>query len=438
MGAFNTCTLVTATQCATQNGVNVGPGTCSPNPCPPPIAVVVTSPTAGTVTITVTSTLPPPPPGFELLTFAVQISAPAGTAANPLVLMFTLEASIIPAGQNANTIAVLKNGVMVPDCPGSSTASPDPCVSQRTALAAGAVGLTVLTSTASQWAFAVPVATTTTMSSTTSTTSSTASTTQSTTTTTSSTSTTRSTTTTTTIPGNLPPDCSGAAATPSMLWPPNHQFVTVSVVGVRDPDGDPVAITITGITQDEPLNGGGSGNTCSDATGVGTATASLRAEREGTGDGRVYHINFAADDGRGGRCTGTVTVCVPHDQGHGRMCVDQGPLVDSTGPTCVGACTAACAIEMAVAQPVCTGENLPAALVQRLNAAQQLISQAAGTTGKKKAKRLMRRGIKALKQAAGIATKDAKKGTISSDCAKSVAMEFGNAKAGADRWLHTR
>ena len=51
--------------------------------------------------------------------------------------------------------------------------------------------------------------------------------------------------------------------------------------------------------------------------------------------------------------------------------------MDSTGPKCVGACTGGCAIEMAVTQPVCTGESLPAALVQRLDTAQQLLSQAA-------------------------------------------------------------
>jgi len=93
---------------------------------------------------------------------------------------------------------------------------------------------------------------------------------------------------------------------------------------------------------------------------------------------------------------------------------------------------------MAVAQPLCTGENVPAALVQRLDSAQQDISEAAGTSGKKKAKRLMRKGIKALKQTVGIAAKAAKKGTISADCAASVATEFGDAKAGANRWLHTR
>jgi len=224
-----------------------------------------------------------------------------------------------------------------------------------------------------------------------------------------------------------------------MLWPPNHQFVDVSVVGVTDPDGDPVAITITGITQDEALNVGvGEGNTCPDASGVGTATGSLRAEREGGGDGRVYHVGFTADDGRNGRCTGTVTVCVPHDQGQGRVCGDQGPLDSSTGPTCVGACTSGCAIEMVIAQPVCTGESVPAPLRKRLDSAQQLVSQAAGTAGGKKAKRLMRKGIKALKQATGLAAKAAKKGTISTTCAASVAKEFSNAKTAADSWLRTR
>src|SRR5439155_14168849 len=75
-------------------------------------------------------------------------------------------------------------------------------------------------------------------------------------------------------PANLSPDCSTASASPDVLWPPNHRFVHVSVTGVRDTDGDPVTITIVGITQDEPLNDVGEGNTCPDATGVGTATAS--------------------------------------------------------------------------------------------------------------------------------------------------------------------
>ena len=83
-------------------------------------------------------------------------------------------------------------------------------------------------------------------------------------------------------------------------------------------------------------------------------------------------------------------------------------------------------------------ESVPAPLLKRLDSAQQLVSQAAGTAGGKKAKRLMRKGIKALKQATGLAAKAAKKGTISTTCAASVATEFSNAKTAADSWLRTR
>lgn len=40
--------------------------------------------------------------------------------------------------------------------------------------------------------------------------------------------------------------------------------------------------------QDEPVNGTGDGNTCGDATGIGTSTAQLRAERSRNGNGRAY------------------------------------------------------------------------------------------------------------------------------------------------------
>ncbi len=132
-------------------------------------------------------------------------------------------------------------------------------------------------------------------------------------------------------PTNAPPVCSVAAPSVSTLWPPNRKLVSVSITGVFDPDGDTVTTSITGVTQDEPVTGLGSGDACPDAFGVGTATVQLRAERAGTGNGRVYHVSFTATDSAGKTCAGMVTVCVPHDQG-GRACVDAGPLFDSTGP----------------------------------------------------------------------------------------------------------
>lgn len=132
---------------------------------------------------------------------------------------------------------------------------------------------------------------------------------------------------------NQCPDCDEAAATAATLWPPNHKLVEVGVEGVTDPQGQPVTIVIDGIAQDEPTNTVGDGNTCPDADGVGTSTARVRAERTGTphvpGDGRVYHLDFTATDPDGYSCTGHVTSCVPHDQGQGQACVDQGPLYDS-------------------------------------------------------------------------------------------------------------
>ncbi len=159
-----------------------------------------------------------------------------------------------------------------------------------------------------------------------------------------------------------PPECDEAYADPSLLWPPNHKYKKIMIKGVIDPDGDGVDITITAIMQDEPLNGLGDGNTCPDGKGVGSSKAYVRAERSGLGDGRVYHVSFLAVDDEGETCTGTVKICVPHDQGHckndsdsdvdglfgsifnhdsdgdsdghvnGFLCIDQGPLFDSTGP----------------------------------------------------------------------------------------------------------
>ena len=129
-------------------------------------------------------------------------------------------------------------------------------------------------------------------------------------------------------------DCSQALACMPVLWPPNHKYMPVSICGVTESCGNPVAITVTSITQDEPVNGRGDGNTCPDAQIV-DGHASVRAERTGTpgvpGNGRVYAINFTATNGQGSSCRGTVTVCVPHDQGD-RTCINDGQRYNSLGP----------------------------------------------------------------------------------------------------------
>ena len=123
---------------------------------------------------------------------------------------------------------------------------------------------------------------------------------------------------------NHNPICTAVNGGPD-LWPPNHKMRLVTLTGATDPDGDVVTLTATHVTQDEPLNGAADGNTAVDATpGPASNQVNLRAERAGTGDGRVYRISFTGSDGRGGTCAGTAIVGVPHDQGKGSTPVDSG------------------------------------------------------------------------------------------------------------------
>lgn len=127
---------------------------------------------------------------------------------------------------------------------------------------------------------------------------------------------------------NRDPDCSAARPSVAELWPANHRMVSVNILGVADPDGDNVAITIDKITQDEPVNGTGDGDTAPDGA-INGSRAQVRAERSGSGNGRVYAISFTASDGRGGRASGSVKVSVPHDQGKGKVAVDDGQSYSS-------------------------------------------------------------------------------------------------------------
>lgn len=128
---------------------------------------------------------------------------------------------------------------------------------------------------------------------------------------------------------NHRPDVSAARAAARELWPANHALVPLKIVGVVDPDGDPVTIRVTGITMDEPVDGTGDGSTCPDAVIHEDGSASIRAERARPGNGRVYVVTFSATDGFDAPETGYVVVGCPSDAG--AACVDDGQLTDATG-----------------------------------------------------------------------------------------------------------
>lgn len=134
---------------------------------------------------------------------------------------------------------------------------------------------------------------------------------------------------------NAPPDCSLAQPSPSVLWPPNHTFADVAIVGVTDPN-DTVSITVLDVKQDEPTNGLGDGDSAPDAIRPlsGAVTTEnplrLRMERSGAWNGRVYRVSFLADDGFSGSCVGSVRVSVPRDRKSNA--IDDGAAYDSTQP----------------------------------------------------------------------------------------------------------
>lgn len=137
---------------------------------------------------------------------------------------------------------------------------------------------------------------------------------------------------------NRPPDCSNAHPGVEQIWPANGRMVEVPLLGIVDPDGDPVSITITAITQDEPVAGDGHGfgsRRRPDGEGVGTSLARVRAERRTQGhgrhhgNGRMYAISFQATDSSGESCSGQVFVCVPFNPRRPE-CRDDGQTYDST------------------------------------------------------------------------------------------------------------
>ncbi len=135
-----------------------------------------------------------------------------------------------------------------------------------------------------------------------------------------------------TITTNEPPNCTMAVPSLATIWPADNRLVNIAIRNVTDPDGNPVKITIFSIRQDEPVDTYGDGSFAPDGMGVGTSSATVRAESVGInrvpGNGRVYHIGFTADDGLGGICNGEVLVGVHHIRN--KIAKDDGAIYDST------------------------------------------------------------------------------------------------------------
>ncbi|MGH2734900.1 MAG: lamin tail domain-containing protein, partial [Actinomycetota bacterium] len=99
------------------------------------------------------------------------------------------------------------------------------------------------------------------------------------------------------------------SVSPDVLWPPNHKYrmveATVQVTDDADPDA---SFELVSVTSDEPDNGPDDGNTVNDIVIVDDQTFKLRAERSGSGDGRVYTVTYQATDTCGNVTVESATV----------------------------------------------------------------------------------------------------------------------------------
>jgi len=117
----------------------------------------------------------------------------------------------------------------------------------------------------------------------------------------------------------LPPEIVPNAA--MELWPPNHRTVTLTledIVGVVDLCQGPIDVNSAGrileLYSDEPDNANGDGNTTGDIAIVNDFSFTVRVERRGGGNGRVYGVRFEVADDAGNTAELTGFVHVPHDQ----------------------------------------------------------------------------------------------------------------------------
>ncbi len=125
------------------------------------------------------------------------------------------------------------------------------------------------------------------------------------------------------------------------IWPPNHTMKTFNLdqcgVSINDQCQGVISLAdasplITCVTSDEVDDGFGDGDTGGDIVIVDNDTVQLRAEREDSANGRVYHINFEVTDAEGNVGEGTCDASIPGDQ------KGKGTAIDSGVHHSVGSC----------------------------------------------------------------------------------------------------
>ena len=120
------------------------------------------------------------------------------------------------------------------------------------------------------------------------------------------------------IQDTTPPTLS-LSLSPDMINANNHKMVAImAMLEVADACDAAPSVELLSITSSDPDNDTGDADTPNDIQDAGFGTDdrsfSVRAERAGTGAGRVYTVTYKATDASGNSTVASAEVVVPHDQ----------------------------------------------------------------------------------------------------------------------------
>lgn len=127
------------------------------------------------------------------------------------------------------------------------------------------------------------------------------------------------------VQDTTPPEIVLFEPDPSKLWPPNHKFIYVVIMGIALDICD-IDLDINVSVEVIDAEGGDGGaehepdyeivDAVVDEDGIIEILLSLRAERAGIGDGRIYRITAEVTDDSGNSSDDTIEAFVPHDRGN--------------------------------------------------------------------------------------------------------------------------
>jgi NHL repeat len=124
---------------------------------------------------------------------------------------------------------------------------------------------------------------------------------------------------TVTVVDTRPPEILSAAAQPSVLWPPDHKLVAVTLNAQVSDNSGWASWRIVRVEDNQALQQPGQGDHSPDWVITGDHTLQLRAERQNGRADRVYSIIIQATDAAGNlSAPAAVTVVVPENQGRAK------------------------------------------------------------------------------------------------------------------------